>query len=160
MTTMRRILARKVKHHEPLLFSILSSHSLQAAAEKLCDKGVGALLVEDEDQLGKYIGIVSERDILRAAAANVLLDDKPVSEVMAADMVVAKLTDEAEYVVNVMKERHIRHIPVVADEDGEARVVGMLSIRDLIHADDIGEDSEVRLMAGLLGGSFKGEGEE
>jgi CBS domain-containing protein len=99
--------------------------SVYTAAKMLSDRKVGALLVQID---GYIVGIVSERDYITKA----ILDHKAslktrVSEIMTRNVVTVTRADSAERCIDLMKEHHFRHLPVV--EDGKA--VGILSLRDL-----------------------------
>ena len=49
---------------------------------------------------------------------------------MTRDMIVATSDDDIEYVLQIMSQKHIRHIPVVENKD----VIGILSIRDMVNS--------------------------
>jgi CBS domain-containing protein len=98
---------------------------LAAAARKMWEQQTGSLLVMDGDEL---LGIVTERDVLKAAATGRPFDSTPVSEVMSKDLATVSPGTSLREAAALMAERWIRHLPVV---DG-GRVVGMLSQRDLV----------------------------
>jgi len=87
------------------------------------EQQTGSLLVTDGEQL---LGIVTERDVLRAVAEDVPLDT-PISEVMSKDLVTAEPSTSLREAARIMTERWIRHLPVL--EGG--RLVGIVSQRDL-----------------------------
>jgi CBS domain-containing protein len=79
----------------------------------------------------EMVGIITERDILRASASTRgPLDFLRVEERMTRCPIVASPTDEVEDVMCVMTERRIRHVPVV--ESG--RLIGIISIGDTVKA--------------------------
>ena len=66
------------------LLTVDPSASLRRAAKVMTERGVGcAVVVQNE----KVVGIVTERDILRAIAADKVMDDATVDEVMTRDVV-------------------------------------------------------------------------
>jgi CBS domain-containing protein len=87
------------------------------------EQQTGSLLVTDGEQL---LGIVTERDVLRAVAEDVPLDT-PISEVMSKDLVTAEPGMSLRDAARIMTEKWIRHLPVL--EGG--RLVGIVSQRDL-----------------------------
>ena len=102
--------------------------SVLDALRIMADKDIGALVVMDEQQL---VGVVSERDyarkiILKGRSSK----DTPVSDVMTLDVLCARSENTVEECMALMTDKRIRHLPVVEDE----RVVGMLSIGDLVKA--------------------------
>jgi CBS domain-containing protein len=100
-----------------------SDDSLASAARKMREQQTGSLLITDGDQL---LGIVTERDILRAVAEDIPLDT-PISEVMSKDLVTAEPSTSLREAARIMTEKWIRHLPVL--EGGS--LVGIVSQRDL-----------------------------
>lgn len=99
--------------------------SLRGAAKLLSDDDIGALLVMGATDLD---GVFSERDLCRAVADGVDLDDAEVVEYMTAAPVTI---DNAGYIgeaIAEMNEFGIRH--VVVTEDGAP--LGMISMRDIV----------------------------
>ena len=87
-----------------------------------------ALLVVDE--AGQIAGLISERDIIRAAAQNETLFGRPVSDIMTTDVICARPGDDLKAVEQTMTERRFRHLPIV--DHGE--LVGIVSIGDVVKA--------------------------
>ena len=100
-----------------------SDDSLVSAARKMREQQTGSLLVTDGEQL---LGIITERDVLRAVAEDVPLDT-PISEVMSKDLVTAEPSTSLREAARILTEKWIRHLPVL--EGG--RLVGIVSQRDL-----------------------------
>jgi CBS domain-containing protein len=122
MATIRDILATKgsqVASTEP------HATVFEAAAQMNHDK-IGSLLVLDR---GRPAGIITERDILgRVVAQHRDADLTRVEEVMTTELVCGRLHTTLEEARHVMKNRRIRHMPVI-DDNGE--LVGLISIGDL-----------------------------
>ena len=98
--------------------------NLDAAARKMWEQQTGSLLVMDGD---KVIGIITERDILKAVALGTSLTQTTVAEVMAKDVITAHSGTSLREAAKLMTDHWIRHLPVV--EHG--KLVGILSQRDL-----------------------------
>src|SRR5207247_3242021 len=98
--------------------------TLAEAARKMWKQQTGSLLVMDGEDL---VGIVTERDVLKAVASGVRLEETRVSEVMSKDLVTVGPGTSLREAAKVMAERWIRHLPVV---DG-GKLVGVISQRDL-----------------------------
>jgi CBS domain-containing protein len=110
------------------IFSVAPTDSVRHAIEVMATRHVGALLVMQEAAL---LGIISERDYARKVILkNRSSQDTPVSEIMTASPVTAAPADTVHHCMQVMTKGRFRHLPVV---DG-GRVVGMLSIGDLVKA--------------------------
>jgi CBS domain-containing protein len=100
------------------------SDSLRAAATLMWKQQTGSLLVMDGDAL---LGILTERDVMKAAARGYDLDRTPVSTVMTTSVATVAPDTTLPEAARHMATRWIRHLPVVAD----GKVVGMVSQRDL-----------------------------
>ncbi len=101
-----------------------SDDTLAEAARKMWKQQTGSLLVTDGDDL---IGIVTERDVLRAVATGVKLEEARIAEVMTKDVVTVGPGTSLREAAKIMADRWIRHLPVV---DG-GKLVGVISQRDL-----------------------------
>lgn len=125
MVPVKQLLAEKSSAE---LYSVAPDAPVIEAIKLMADKHCGALVVLENERL---VGIVSERDYAR----KVILQgrsskDTPVRDIMTAKVITVTLDDRAYACMNFMNQHKIRHLPVV---DGE-RVVGMLSIGDLVRA--------------------------
>jgi CBS domain-containing protein len=93
----------------------------------LAEHKIGAVVVCDDDR--KVVGIVSERDVARAAHSHgAAALDQPVSRIMTALVVTCEPDADTAELMGLMTERRVRHIPVMAD--GE--LVGIVSIGDIV----------------------------
>ena len=100
--------------------------TIEDAAKILAEHEIGALPVLDSD--GEPIGIISERDIVRAIAKDgAEVVGKTIDESMTHRIVTCKAEDSVVDVIELMKRNNFRHLPV-RDNDGLA---GMISMRDL-----------------------------
>ena len=101
--------------------------TVAAAAAAMVEAGVGSAVVMQGSFLS---GIVTERDVLRAAASGEDLQRAAVSEWMTADPQAAGPDASAEDAAQIMLLNGFRHLPVV---DGRA-VCGIVTLRDLFAA--------------------------
>ena len=101
--------------------------SLQDAIQLLADKRIGSALVLDADL--KILGIVSERDIVRAMAARgPACLQMPVASIMTSSVSTCRASDTIDQLMSQMTMGRFRHVPVV--EDG--RLLGIVSIGDVV----------------------------
>jgi CBS domain-containing protein len=110
------------------IYAVTPGRSVFDALKMMSEKNIGALLVMENDQL---IGIFSERDyarkiVLRGKTSH----DTLVSEIMTEKVITVAPNDSLEQCMQIMSERHIRHLPVVRGEE----VCGVISITDVVTA--------------------------
>ncbi|MBN8999034.1 MAG: CBS domain-containing protein [Rhizobiales bacterium] len=102
---------------------------IDQAVQILAERRIGALVVVDDRR--HILGIVSERDIVRALARFGPSGlDGPVSSIMTARVVTCGETDTINQVMERMTEGRFRHLPVVDD----GRLAGIISIGDVVKA--------------------------
>jgi len=107
--------------------TITSAETVQAAVDKLCEKRIGALLVINEE--GEPVGIITERDVLTQACRDIqAFGGRLVADVMTRDLVCALPDDNVDYLMQVMTQNRIRHLPIIEEQ----QVIGLVSIGDLI----------------------------
>jgi CBS domain-containing protein len=104
-----------------------ANDTLRDVAQTFIEESIGAALVRGTHGV---MGLVSERDLVRAIADGASVSRTPVSDVMVTELVTAAPTDELTDVAHRMLDAEVRHIPVV--EDGVA--YGMVSVRDALRA--------------------------
>ena len=110
------------------VITIQPEQTVRHALMLLAEHNIGALVVVDATP--QPVGILSERDIVRAAARNEQVFSEPVAALMTRNVVLGLPQDDLASVGNTMTERRIRHLPVV--ESG--KLVGIVSICDVVKA--------------------------
>ncbi|EJW10316.1 Inosine-5'-monophosphate dehydrogenase [Rhodovulum sp. PH10] len=101
--------------------------SVATATKTLGERGIGALVVTGTES--RVIGIVSERDIVRALGTRggeVL--ETPVSEIMTRKVATCTQHDTIDELMQQMTEGKFRHVPVVEHD----RLIGIVSIGDVV----------------------------
>jgi CBS domain-containing protein len=131
-------------------FSVPREITVLDAVRLMVDKRVGAALIADD---GRPAGIFTERDLMNKVVAQGKDPARVrVGEVMTSPVIPVRVDADVEDALQIMLERHIRHLPLV---DPEGKVLGMLSIRNLM-ADQIDslrhEVSGLAAYAGYDGG--------
>ena len=115
------------KGHDVAVIS--QGRSVADAVGMMRERGIGALVVTGAD--APFVGIISERDIVRALSARgaeILNDD--VGLLMSRDVVTCTLDTHCSTLMGLMTKERIRHLPVVDAN----RLVGMISIGDVVRA--------------------------
>jgi CBS domain-containing protein len=116
------------------VYTISPDASLEDVVQALVRHNVGSLVVcrgNNPHASGAMVGIITERDILRAVAKhNCPLSLLPVAEAMTCHVVTTTPESTLEDVMGLLTERRIRHLPVIEDN----RLAGMISIGDVVKA--------------------------
>ncbi|RZL69617.1 MAG: CBS domain-containing protein [Pedobacter sp.] len=108
------------------IFSVMPNTSVLDALKLMTEKNISALLIMEESVL---LGIFTERDyarkiVLQGKASK----DTPINEAMTANPITVTITDTIDLCMQIMTDKHIRHLPVVA----ENKAIGMVSIGDVV----------------------------
>lgn len=126
-----------LKKHDGTLWHVRPDAIVFDALKLLADYGVGALMVMEG---GHLVGVFSERDYTRKVALQGRNSrETRVADIMTREVIAVSPKTRTRECMAVMREKRIRHLPVV---DG-ATVLGMISIRDLM--DDIISDHEMTI---------------
>jgi CBS domain-containing protein len=118
MTTLSEIMTREV-------FITTPDTPVADVAEAMLKGRFGSAVVTQGSLL---MGILTERDVLRAAASRADLNSSPVSEWMTNDPVTSTPETNADEAAEIMMSQGFRHLPVV-----EGKIVtGIVSLRDIM----------------------------
>ena len=112
----------------PEFIEVAPEDTLGEVAERMTAVNVGAVVVADH---GRLIGILTERDLLKAMAARVHSSEARVRQWMTDDPVTAPAGMDCEEASRLMLEQGFRHLPVLG-EDGH--VAGVVSLRRVVGA--------------------------
>ncbi len=108
------------------VYSVEPSAMVIQAIELMCEKNIGGLLIVEN---GKLEGIFTERDyarklILKGKSSN----NTPISELMTKNPFTITGENSIEDCMNIMTDKHIRHLPVVEG----SKLEGLISIGDVV----------------------------
>ena len=121
--TVADIMSRPVVTAQP-------AETVAIAAQRMHDRRVGSVVVIDHDD--RAIGILTERDMIRLAAAGSDASTAKVSEWMTGDPDTIGPDIEARAAFSRLAEHGYRHIPVVEGSAHARKLVGIVSMRDLM----------------------------
>ena len=110
------------------LIVIASNRTVLDAAKLMVENNIGLLVVCDERDNSKLVGVLSERDIIRVVAEAKTLN-VPVSQVSTKHTVTVRGSSDVAEAAKAMNKNRIRHVVVVDDRD---RPIGVVSMRDLV----------------------------
>ena len=118
MATVAEVMTRDVLSVDP-------TATIGEAAEKMMDAGVGAVVVMADTV--RLVGIVTERDILRAVAQRARAAEARVRQWMTESVITIDPDTTVEEAATMMFEKNFRHLPVMKD----GRLLGIVSLRRL-----------------------------
>jgi CBS domain-containing protein len=107
------------------VLAVAPEDTLGEAAERMVERGVGSVVVSD---FGRLIGILTERDLLRAVADRIHSSEARVREWMTPEPITARPETTAREAARTMLDNGFRHLPVT---DGET-TLGIVSLRDVL----------------------------
>ena len=110
------------------VIEVAPEDTLGEVAERMSEVNVGAVVVKD---YGRLIGILTERDMLKAMAARVHTSEARVRQWMTEDPLTASADMDVDEAARVMLEHNFRHLPIV---DDAGAVVGLVSLRRVVAA--------------------------
>jgi CBS domain-containing protein len=125
--------------------TVIDPHiNVRDAAKRMVERNIGAVAVVLE---GTLAGIFSERDLMaRVVAQGLDPDATQVELVMTKELVVAAPRDGVDSALQKMHAIGSRHLPVVDN----GKLVGMLSIRDLLELDDAHQRARATFLSELV----------
>jgi CBS domain-containing protein len=123
------------------------NHTISDTIKLLVEHDCGSFPVCNDK--GELVGIITERDIVRKCfTGGTDCSRFRVKDVMSTKVAVGRAEDDLDYAINVMKMEKIRHLPVV---DGH-KVIGMISMRDLLGVQLEQSRTEVRFLSEYISG--------
>jgi CBS domain-containing protein len=143
MATVQEILSKKGQQ----ILSIGARESSLDAAQLMNQHKVGSLLVMEGETV---VGIITERDLLeRVLAGRRDPDQTFVEDVMTAEVLCCQPHTSIEEARAVMKNRRVRHLPVL-DDDGQLH--GVISIGDLNAFEAFSKEQTIHVMTEYIHG--------
>jgi len=142
MKLVKHLLDGKGRH----IVSVVPDSTVLEAIILMADKAIGSLIVMDDDEL---LGIVTERDYAR----KVIIKGRSskitrVSEIMTTGVFTTSSAASVNDCMSLMTEKRIRHLPVLEDN----RVIGMISIGDLVQAIISDQKEEIEQLENYISG--------
>ncbi|HWT66587.1 MAG TPA: CBS domain-containing protein [Terracidiphilus sp.] len=130
------------------ILSITPQQTVYEALELMAHYDIGALLVCDD---GRLLGILSERDYARKCAlTGHPSKETPVADIMTKHVLSVSPQHTVDECLNLMTEHRFRHLPVVDNE----RVVGLVSIGDLVKWVISGQQQAIAALEGYITGGY------
>ena len=123
MSTVREILRTKGN----TVWSVSLEDTIYDTLKFMAEKNIGAVLVLDGNTIA---GIFSERDFARNAVKSILWPKEiKVNAMMTSVVLFVSPSQTTEECMSLMTDKHVRHLPVVEDD----QLIGLISIGDVVH---------------------------
>jgi len=131
-----------IKHQET--YSADLGQNVLETVRAMVELNIGAVPVMHN---GELVGIFSERDLMKRVVAETL-DPRStcVAEVMTNDPLTIGMNEDLDTCMTLMRRNNFRHLPVCH----HGRLVGMVSLRDILLHDLSEKDDEVRMMRAYI----------
>lgn len=124
--------------------TIDGAKTLREAVALLTANNIGAVIVVDVDN--KPVGILSERDIIRASDRLPDVFAHRVSEVMSRNVVVGSPNDEVQTVQQTMTQKRFRHLPIM----DQGKLAGIISLGDIVKAELEESQGEIEALSSYI----------
>ncbi len=142
MKLVKHLLDRKGRY----IISVRPDESVLNAIKLMADKAIGSLVVMQDEEM---LGIMSERDYARKVIIKGRSSETThVAEIMTSDVYTTSSSQSVKDCMSLMTEKRIRHLPVVEDN----RVIGMISIGDLVEAIIADQQEEIEQLEHYISG--------
>jgi CBS domain-containing protein len=116
----------RTKGHD--VISVAPDTPVAEVTRLIQSRRIGAVLVRDGH--GRVLGIISERDIVRALATrNGGIEGLAAEALMTREVIMVGPATPVDAALQIMDEGYFRHLPVV---DAEGGLLGLVSVRDLV----------------------------
>jgi CBS domain-containing protein len=139
-----------LNHKQPAIWSVAPDTMVYDAIQMMSEKNIGALPVMEGQRL---VGMFSERDYTR----KVYLKGKSskstaVKEIVSMPVISVSPGQTVEECMRLMTEHRVRHLPVLK----ENKLVGIVSIGDLVNWIITAQDQALNQMADYISGKYPG----
>lgn len=142
MKLVKHLLDSKGRH----VISVAPGASVLDAVKLMAEKAVGSLVVLEDEKL---CGIITERDYARKVIIKGRSSETTkVSEIMSTNVFTTSSDQTVDECMERMSANGIRHLPVVEDN----RVIGMISMRDLVQAIISHQQEEIEQLEHYISG--------
>jgi len=134
------------------VWSVKANQAVREALQVLVSQKIGALLVLDQNE--NVAGIITERDIMRGCYEHGKdLITLSVNQLMTKNVIVGSPEDDTNYIMGVMTQNRVRHIPVVHD----GKLHGIVSIGDVVKSQLEDSTYEIRYLKEYIYGARQQE---
>ena len=136
------------------VYRVTPDASVYDAIGAMAARKVGALLVMEGENLH---GLISERDYRdKVALQGRTSKDTAVKDIMTSELLWVSPDEDAKRCMAIMTHRRVRHLPVLEQKGDKHRVVGILSIGDLVKTIINEQESEINNLKKYIYSGYPG----
>ncbi len=147
MTKIKEVLEKKAVE----VIWVRPSDTVYDAIHQMVNHNIGAVLVVSEEE--NLVGIFTERDILKECVRRSdKLKTTSIESVMTTDLIIGLPGDDVDYIMGIMTENKVRHIPILEDK----HIMGIVSIGDLVKSQLHDAHYENRYLKDYIMGKYPG----
>jgi len=129
------------------VITIGPNETVITAMQKLVENNIGALPVCGVK--GTILGIVSERDLLKECSQrSKAIGSTKVKDIMTKDVAIGVPEDDLDYVIDIMSQKGIRHLPIMVG----SKLEGIISMRDIVAAQLEESKATARFLSDYISG--------
>jgi CBS domain-containing protein len=116
------------------VFTATVDQTIASVCKNMYEKNVGCLIVVKRELKGLVpVGIITERDIVKIiGSSEVFIVQASIREYMSYPLITTNPTTPISQAIKVMNENKIRRLPIVKNEKGGDKLVGIISVKDIL----------------------------
>ncbi|KAI3964492.1 hypothetical protein MKW92_019456 [Papaver armeniacum] len=151
-TTVADVLKGKGEEKDGYVFSCRTNDTVFDAVQLMTRNNIGSLVVLRPGEQNLIDGIITERDYLKKMIVQGRHSKQTkVGEIMTQENKLITVNSNTNILeaMQLMTENHIRHVPVI-----DAKIVGLISIVDVVRAVVAQQDEEVKRLNDFIKGGY------
>lgn len=140
-----------LQHKGEVVWTTSPANTVYEAIRLMGEKNIGALIAVED---GEVVGVISERDYSRKVVLQGRTSrDTLVNDILTRPAITVRRKETIEKCMQLMTSQHIRHLPVVSDDN---RPIGLISMGDLVNWVMQSQRHTIMQLHGYISGEYPG----
>jgi CBS domain-containing protein len=116
------------------VFTATVDQTIETECKKMYEKNVGCLIIVKRELKGLIpVGIITERDIVKIiGSSEVFIVQASIREYMSYPVITGNPTTPISQAIKIMNGNKVRRLPIVENEKGGDKLVGIISVKDIL----------------------------
>jgi CBS domain-containing protein len=116
------------------VFTATVDQTIESVCKKMYEKNVGCLIIVKRELKGLVpVGIITERDIVKIiGSSEVFIVQASIREYMSYPLITGNPTTPISQAIKIMNGNKVRRLPIVENEKGGDKLVGIISVKDIL----------------------------